>query len=258
MPQNAYRPWSSLNSCARAAVAVVAVLDVVEADRVGPPDLDPGARDGLAVGAGDHALHPARLPYRPVRHVAADRDLRRALDEERPEHGRLGRVPVGLVVDRRSVCIETPSTSDNRMNSCRRSSVMWPHRVRNRMAVSHSSVVSRVSRTNACRCRVRACISCFNRGDGVSSNDATTSRTSASSRAACSVEISLTAVFGSPGRDLRNDGLGIVVSINGSSVIGPTAPRRTAPVRSRPAPARCEPLRCAGRLQRGRGFVVGQ
>ena len=50
------------------------------------------------------------------------------------------------------------------MNSWRRSSVMCPTAVRNSMARSHSSSVSRISRMNACRCRVSACISSFSRG----------------------------------------------------------------------------------------------
>ena len=45
----------------------------------------------------------------------------------------------GIAIAMASTTIERPSESDQRMNSCRRSSVMWPVSVRIRTAASHSS-----------------------------------------------------------------------------------------------------------------------
>jgi hypothetical protein len=84
------------------------------------------------------------------------------------------------------VCIEAPSTSESRMNSCRRSSVMCPASVRKEMAVAHSSSVSLTSRRKACRCRVRDCSTNLVRGSSACANEATTRSVSSCSRSRCS------------------------------------------------------------------------
>ena len=50
-----------------------------------------------------------------------------------------------------STSMDTPSTSESRMNSCRTSSHLWPVCVRKAMPRSHSSPVSPTSLTKACR-----------------------------------------------------------------------------------------------------------
>src|SRR5207253_103100 len=63
--------------------------------------------------------------------------------------------PAGLVLLCAVTSIDRPSVSDNRMNSWRLSSVMWPTSVRNLIASNHSSSVSLTSRANECRCCTR-------------------------------------------------------------------------------------------------------
>src|SRR4051794_2343809 len=96
------------------------------------------------------------------------------------------------------------------------------------MAASHSPVVSRVSRTNACRCRVRDCTSCFSRGEVVPPNAATTSSTSASSRLACSSETVFSTVPGSPGRCGGGSATGyallVTLMTKSSSLLGSAGP----------------------------------
>ena len=79
--------------------STVGVLHVVETDVVGLPHVDAGSVDRVAVGIGDRALDPARLARRASVDVAAEWDVRGAIDEERAEHRRLGGVRVRLVVD---------------------------------------------------------------------------------------------------------------------------------------------------------------
>src|SRR4051794_6606159 len=61
----------------------------------------------------------------------------------------------------------TPSVSESRINSCRRSSHCWPVRVRKSIARSHSSSVGSMSRMKACRWWIRLDITSFRRGSGV-------------------------------------------------------------------------------------------
>src|SRR3954453_6465103 len=66
-----------------------------------------------------------------------------------------------------STSIETPSTSESRMNSCRTSLHICPVRVRKSIATPHSSSVSSTSLTNACRWWTSEVMTCFSRGSGV-------------------------------------------------------------------------------------------
>src|SRR6478609_3093348 len=77
---------------------VIAVLHVVEAVVIGFPHLEAGS-DRVTVGVADRTLHPAGFTGRTERDVPASAHLRRALDEERTEYGRLRSVPVRRVVD---------------------------------------------------------------------------------------------------------------------------------------------------------------
>ena len=75
------------------------VLNVVQALLIALPDLEHCAGERPAVGAADAALHPTGLAGGAEGDVTTELDLRRTLNEERPEHRRLGRVVVGLVAD---------------------------------------------------------------------------------------------------------------------------------------------------------------
>ena len=91
------------------------------------------------------------------------------------------------------VSMDRPSTSDSRMNSCRRSSVRWPARVRKSMPNCHSSWLSRMSRANACSWRTRLCATSRYRGDAAPAKLASTSAVTAASRAACTAASSAAA-----------------------------------------------------------------
>src|SRR5687768_14650414 len=80
-----------------------------------------------------------------------------------------------------STSIETPRTSDSRMNSCRTSSLSCPVRVRNAIAAPHSSSVSPTSFTNACRCWTSDVSTCRSRGSGVPAKLAATTSAERSS-----------------------------------------------------------------------------
>ena len=80
-----------------------------------------------------------------------------------------------------STSIDTPSTSESRMNSCRVSSHFCPTAVRNSIAACHSGSVSRVSRTNACRCGTSRSRSSRSRASGVSAKLCTTAAVAVSS-----------------------------------------------------------------------------
>src|SRR4051812_19618290 len=77
--------------------------------------------------------------------------------------------------------IDSPSTSESRMNSWRLSSVMWPTRVRKSIPANHSSSVSRTSLANACRCLTRLSASSLKRSVLAPSNDARTAFVNSSS-----------------------------------------------------------------------------
>ena len=80
-----------------------------------------------------------------------------------------------------STSIETPSTSESRMNSWRTSSHVWPVRVRNPIAAAHSSSVSSTSLTNACRWWTREVMTSLRRGSSVSAKLAATASAEPSS-----------------------------------------------------------------------------
>src|SRR4051794_31723349 len=100
--------------------------------------------------------------------------------------------------------IDSPSTSESRMNSWRLSSVMWPVRVRKSMAANHSSSVSCTSVANACRWLTRLCAICLKRSVFAPSKDATTACVRSSSAR-------LRVLIGSPRAWLSMDGLAEVV-----------------------------------------------
>jgi hypothetical protein len=77
----------------------------------------------VSVDVGDLPPHPAGLTAGTGRDVLAVADLRRVVDEERPEDGRLGGVEVRGGVDA-DLSIDSPRTSDSRMNSWRLSSLI--------------------------------------------------------------------------------------------------------------------------------------
>jgi hypothetical protein len=80
-----------------------------------------------------------------------------------------------------STSIDSPSTSDSRMNSCRVSSHFWPVLVRKSIAVSHSGMVSSVSRANACRCVTRLPRISRSRWSGVCAKESMTAAAAVSS-----------------------------------------------------------------------------
>ena len=63
-------------------------------------------------------------------------------------------VPAGVRLLMASTSIDTPITSESRMNSWRFSSHIAPTAVRKPIAASHSAWVGSTSRTNPCRWRV--------------------------------------------------------------------------------------------------------
>src|ERR1700681_4080666 len=65
-----------------------------------------------------------------------------------------------------STRIETPSTSDMRMNSWRLSSHIFPTRVRKSMPANHSPSVGSTSRMNPCRCLTSEVTTSRSRGSG--------------------------------------------------------------------------------------------
>ena len=65
------------------------------------------------------------------------------------------------------VSMDSPSTSDSRMNSWRVSVVMSPQPLRNAMPCAHSASVSRTSRTKPCRCSTRLVSTSRSRGSAV-------------------------------------------------------------------------------------------
>src|SRR5712691_992039 len=65
-----------------------------------------------------------------------------------------------------STRIETPSTSDMRMNSCRLSSHIFPTRVRKSMPANHSPSVGSTSRMKPCRCLTSEVTTSRSRGSG--------------------------------------------------------------------------------------------
>src|SRR5271156_3135182 len=67
----------------------------------------------------------------------------------------------------RSTTIETPSVSENRMNSWRLSLHIRPASVRISIAWNHSASVSSTSLTKACRCLTRPSMICRSRGSDV-------------------------------------------------------------------------------------------
>src|SRR6267143_1402973 len=77
--------------------------------------------------------------------------------------------------------IESPSTSESRMNSWRLSSHFWPTAVMNLMPSNHSSSVRCTSRANACRCFTAAVMISLKRLSLVSFSRATTAAVSVSS-----------------------------------------------------------------------------
>ena len=149
--QNQKRPSSRWQMAAPARLVEVVVLDVVEAVLVGLPDLDPRAGDGLAVDAHDAAVHQARLAA--ARPSAMSSPLAKAGEPSTKN----GPNTVDSVASggRRwlspTTSIDSPSTSESRMNSWRLSSVMWPVRVRKSIPANHSSSVSCDLGANACR-----------------------------------------------------------------------------------------------------------
>jgi hypothetical protein len=98
--QNRHSPSSVGDEVAAGGGAVVRALHVVQAVVVGLPDLQQRAGDRPAVDVADGCFDPAGLPRRTEGDVAALLDLRRTGDEERAEHGGLGHVALGRVVDR--------------------------------------------------------------------------------------------------------------------------------------------------------------
>src|SRR5688572_23137655 len=80
-----------------------------------------------------------------------------------------------------STSIETPRTSDSRMNSCRTSLHICPVRARKSIATPHSSSVSSTSLTNACRWCTSEVMTCRSRGSGVSPKLAATTSADRSS-----------------------------------------------------------------------------
>jgi hypothetical protein len=75
----------------------------------------------------------------------------------------LSEAPDGLRLLIASTSIETPRTSDSRMNSCRHSLQICPVRVRNWIASNHSASVGSISLTASCSLRMTTSITAFNR-----------------------------------------------------------------------------------------------
>ena len=141
--QNQKRPSSPVVEVAAPARRVeVGVLDVVEAVLVGLPDVDARAGDRLAVDA--RARGPAMKHGSPGAPPAMSSPLANAGAPSTKN----GPKTVDSVASggRRllmpTTSIDSPSTSESRMNSWRLSSVMWPVRVRKSIPANHSSSVS--------------------------------------------------------------------------------------------------------------------
>jgi hypothetical protein len=90
MEAGAHRRWAAL----------VVTLNVIISVFVAVPDVDDRARQPIATGGADRALNEERLSRHAGRDVATQRQLRRVLDEEWAEHGRLRRAFRQTMVDR--------------------------------------------------------------------------------------------------------------------------------------------------------------
>ena len=88
-----------------------------------------------------------------------------------------------------TTCIDAPSTSLSRMNSCRCASHARPTAVRKSMPCFHSGAVSRVSRMKSCRCPASEPRIERRRGSGVSPNRSTSCCTRSSEASAVIVHL---------------------------------------------------------------------
>lgn len=125
------------------------MLHIIKPVVIGLPHVDLGTRNVLALGVQNTSFDQHPLAFS----VKADVG----------PHGRSGasgtwngpstvlsEAPQGLRLLIASTSIDTPSTSDSKINSCRQSSHLWPVSVRNMIACNHSSCVGSTSFTAAC------------------------------------------------------------------------------------------------------------
>ena len=126
---------------------------------------------------------------------------------------------------------DRPSTSESRMNSCRKGVQAWPTAVRKAMPASHSSGVSSTSRAKSCRWRTAAAITSRSRASGVSAICARTSRVTPRRSRSCMAVRSRGRPFGT-GLDCNDARFG-----------RPRSMRRRSAARRRPARRGSSPAR---------------